>query len=242
MCTIKYIYIYVRRNVVPLLPLYVYILFLRFEREREREQREKGGYYGHSYAAPPVRLRGLRCGLFQRRDLQYRWGLRYNVLLLLAISQHDKSFQPAPASIPFLSSLPFAPACVRAPTSPVPVGAPRPLFSFLSSFARGDREDGYSETTRPRRRKKKVLSGATRVCLTGNTARIESRLSSPSPPRSFVLPQMAACLCRASTPRSLLNRMPLPILFSSRVKREFLSSSSAPRHLSRGYYIIAEFC
>lgn len=94
---------------------------------------------------------------------------------------------------------------------------------------------------RPRRRKKKVLSGATRVCLTGNTARIESRLSSPSPPRSFVLPQMAACLCRASTPRSLLNRMPLPILFSSRVKREFLSSSSAPRHLSRGYYIIAEF-
>lgn len=124
---------------------------------------------------------------------------------------------------------------------PVPVGAPRPLFSFLSSFARGDREDGYSETTRPRRRKKKVLSGATRVCLTGNTARIESRLSSPSPPRSFVLPQMAACLCRASTPRSLLNRMPLPILFSSRVKREFLSSSSAPRHLSRGYYIIAEF-
>lgn len=53
--------------------------------------------------------------------------------------------------------------------------------------------------------------------------------------RSFVLPQMAASVVPL---RSLLNRMPLPILFSSEKRIPFLFF---PRHLSRGYYIFRDY-
>lgn len=57
----------------------------RFERE-ERERRGEEGIMAIPMRRPRCAFEAVRCGLFQRRDLQYRWGLRctrYNVLLLL---------------------------------------------------------------------------------------------------------------------------------------------------------------
>lgn len=159
--------------------------FIRFERERE----EKRGYYGHSYAAPPVRLRG--CTL---------WPLSaQGSAIPMGTPMYPIQRPPPPPCSRSLNTIsPFnrhrlrsrfsllfpLPPCVYQPrVLPLSVLLVLFFFFFFFSFARGDRKDGYSET-----RRKKVLSGATRVCLTGNTARIESRLSSAN-----------GCLCRAST-------------------------------------------
>lgn len=187
---------------------------------RAREENRRGGYYGHSYAAPPVRLRGCTLWPLSAQGSAIPMGAPMYPIQrppppppppcsrsLNTISPFNRHRLRSRFSSLLFPSLPFAPVCIRVPTScplsPIyPSRCSSSFFFFLFSFARGDRKDGYSETTRPRRRKK-VLSGATRVCLTGNTARIESRLSSPSSPSpssaSFVLPQMAGCLCRAST-------------------------------------------
>lgn len=217
-----YIYICVYAEMsYPFYRLYVSTSFFSvpFREGRAREER-RGGYYGHSYAAPPVRLRGCTLWPLSAQGSAIPMGAPMYPIQrppppppppcsrsLNTISPFNRHRLRSRFSSLLFPSLPFAPVCIRVPTScplsPIyPSRCSSSFFFFLFFFARGDRKDGYSETTRPRRRKK-VLSGATRVCLTGNTARIESRLSSPSSPSpssaSFVLPQMASCLCRAST-------------------------------------------
>lgn len=131
MCTIKYIYIY--RNVVPFLLLYVYILFLHpFREGKGREERVLWPFLCGAPGAPSrlYVVASFSAGICNTDGGSDVPDTTSSSSTMLAISQHDKSFQPAPASIPFLSSLPFAPVCI--PTScPPPIGAPRPLFLFF---------------------------------------------------------------------------------------------------------------
>lgn len=224
MCTIKYIYICVYAEMsYPFYRLYVSTSFFSvpFREGRAREER-RGGYYGHSYAAPPVRLRGCTLWPLSAQGSAIPMGAPMYPIQrppppppppcsrsLNTISPFNRHRLRSRFSSLLFPSLPFAPVCIRVPTScplsPIyPSRCSSSFFFFLFSFARGDRKDGYSETTRPRRRKK-VLSGATRVCLTGNTARIESRLSSPSSPsplqpRSFFRKWLAASVVHLPSP------------------------------------------
>lgn len=129
MCTIKYIY----RNVVPFLLLYVYILFLHpFREGKGREERVLWPFLCGAPGAPSrlYVVASFSAGICNTDGGSDVPDTTSSSSTMLAISQHDKSFQPAPASIPFLSSLPFAPVCI--PTScPPPIGAPRPLFLFF---------------------------------------------------------------------------------------------------------------
>lgn len=74
---------------------------------------------------------------------------------------------------------------------PVPVGAPRPLFSFLSSFARGDREDGYSETTEEEEEEGFIRSDSSLPDWKYRTNRVSTFFAFPP---SFVRSSANGCL------------------------------------------------
>lgn len=122
-----YIYMCVRRNVVPLLPFVrLYILFLRpvsrGKGKSERGEQERRVLWPFLCGAPgaPSRLYVVAsfsagiCNTDGGSDVPDTTSSSSSSSSMLAISQHDKSFQPAPASIPFLfSSLPFPSLCPR---------------------------------------------------------------------------------------------------------------------------------
>lgn len=144
----------VRRNVVPLLPFVrLYILFLRpVSRGNSERGEERRVLWPFLCGAPgaPSRLYVVAsfsagiCNTDGGSDVPDTTSSSSSSSSMLAISQHDKSFQPAPASIPFLfSSLPFPlPPCVYvyqprvlSPLS-IPVAAPPPFFfSFFLLLA-----------------------------------------------------------------------------------------------------------
>lgn len=111
------------RNVVPLLPFVrLYILFLRpVSRGKSERGEERRVLWPFLCGAPgaPSRLYVVAsfsagiCNTDGGSDVPDTTSSSSSSSML-AISQHDKSFQPAPASIPFLfSSLPFPSLCPR---------------------------------------------------------------------------------------------------------------------------------
>lgn len=117
-----YIYMCVRRNVVPLLPFVrLYILFLRpVSRGKSERGEERRVLWPFLCGAPGAPSRLYVVASFSAGICNTDGGsdvpdtTSSSSSSMLAISQHDKSFQPAPASIPFLfSSLPFPSLCPR---------------------------------------------------------------------------------------------------------------------------------
>lgn len=123
MCTIKYTQKYLLATYVRLHPF----------SPSPWLDRERTGIMAYLYAAPatppPLSAQGSAIPMgFHVPDARPS---------MVAISQHDKSFQPAPASIPFLS---FSPLLTRSCTCTTVASHPPPplrLFFILFFFARG---------------------------------------------------------------------------------------------------------